>query len=46
MVIALVVGTSVKSIVGLGWRHVTTELGSTAVILVVVTGGLLMMKSF
>jgi uncharacterized integral membrane protein (TIGR00698 family) len=41
---ALGLGTSVKTIMGLGWRHITTALGSTAVILVVVTGGLLLMR--
>ncbi len=29
---ALGLGTSVKTIVALGWRHITTVLGSTAVI--------------
>ena len=37
---ALGLGTSIKTIIGLGWRHVTTVLGSTAVIFVIVTGGL------
>jgi uncharacterized membrane protein YadS len=37
---ALGLGTSVQTIAGLGWRHITTVLGATAVILVVVTGGL------
>ena len=41
---ALGLGTSVKTIIGLGWRHITTVLGSTAVIFVVVTGGLLLMR--
>ena len=41
---ALGLGTSVKTIVGLGWRHITTVLGSTAVIFLVVTGGLLLMR--
>ena len=31
---ALGLGTSVKTIIGLGWRHVTTVLGATAVIFV------------
>ena len=31
---ALGLGTSVKTIVGLGWRHITTVLGATAVIFV------------
>jgi uncharacterized membrane protein YadS len=37
---ALGLGTSVQTIAGLGWRHITTVLGATAVILIVVTGGL------
>ncbi len=41
---ALGLGTSVKTIVGLGWRHITTVLGSTAVIFAIVTGGLLLMR--
>ena len=41
---ALGLGTSVKTIVGLGWRHITTVLGATAVIFVVVTGGLVLMR--
>lgn len=35
-------GTSVETILGLGWRHLTTVLGTTAVIFVVVSGGLLL----
>jgi len=41
---ALGLGTSIKTIIGLGWRHITTVLGSTAVIFVIVTGGLLLMR--
>jgi len=41
---ALGLGTSIKVIVDLGWRHVTTILGTSAVILVVVTGGLLFLR--
>jgi uncharacterized integral membrane protein (TIGR00698 family) len=41
---ALGLGTSVKTIIGLGWRHITTALGATAVIFVVVTGGLLLLR--
>ena len=41
---ALGLGTSVKTIIGLGWRHITTVLGATAVILVIVTGGLVLMR--
>jgi uncharacterized integral membrane protein (TIGR00698 family) len=37
---ALGLGTSIKTIFGLGWRHITTVLGATAVIFIVVTGGL------
>jgi uncharacterized membrane protein YadS len=38
---ALGLGTSIKTIVGLGWRHITTVLGTTVVIFAIVTGGLL-----
>jgi uncharacterized integral membrane protein (TIGR00698 family) len=41
---ALGLGTSIKTIAGLGWRHITTVLGATAVIFVMVTGGLLLMR--
>jgi uncharacterized integral membrane protein (TIGR00698 family) len=41
---ALGLGTSIQTIIGLGWRHITTVLGSTAVIFVIVTGGLLLMR--
>jgi uncharacterized integral membrane protein (TIGR00698 family) len=41
---ALGLGTSVKTIISLGWRHITTVLGATAVIFAVVTGGLLLMR--
>jgi uncharacterized integral membrane protein (TIGR00698 family) len=41
---ALGLGTSIKMIVGLGWRHITTVLGATAVILVMVTGGLWLLR--
>jgi uncharacterized integral membrane protein (TIGR00698 family) len=37
---ALGLGTSVTSIIALGWRHIATVLGTTAVILVIVTAGL------
>jgi uncharacterized integral membrane protein (TIGR00698 family) len=40
---ALGLGTSVSSIVALGWRHIATVLGTTAVIFTVVTGGLLLL---
>ena len=39
---ALGLGTSVSSIIALGWRHIATVLGTTAVIFVVVTGGLML----
>jgi uncharacterized integral membrane protein (TIGR00698 family) len=39
---ALGLGTSIRTIVGLGWRHIATVLGATTVIFVVVTGGLLL----
>ena len=41
---ALGLSTSVKTIIGLGWRHIATVFGTTVVILVVVTGGLLLMR--
>jgi uncharacterized integral membrane protein (TIGR00698 family) len=41
---ALGLGTSIKTIIGLGWRHITTVLGSTAVIFAIVTGGLLLIR--
>jgi hypothetical protein len=34
----------VKTIIGLGWRHITTVLGTTAVIFAIVTGGLLLVR--
>jgi uncharacterized integral membrane protein (TIGR00698 family) len=41
---ALGLGTSIKTIIALGWRHIATVLGSTAVIFVIVTGGLVLMR--
>jgi len=41
---ALGLGTSVATIIGLGWRHVATVVASTAVIFVLVTGCLLLAK--
>ncbi|MGC1959328.1 MAG: putative sulfate exporter family transporter, partial [Pseudolabrys sp.] len=41
---ALGLGTSVKTIIGLGWRHITTVLGASAIIFAVVTGGLLLAR--
>jgi uncharacterized membrane protein YadS len=40
---ALGLGTSLPAIAALGWRHVATVLGTTAVILAVVTAGLMAM---
>jgi hypothetical protein len=31
-------------LIGLGWRHIATVLGTTAVIFAVVTGGLVLMR--
>ena len=42
---ALGLGTSIRTIIGLGWRHITTVLGTTIVIFAVVTGGLLLMRA-
>jgi uncharacterized integral membrane protein (TIGR00698 family) len=42
---ALGLGTSVQTIVALGWRHIATVFGSTVVILGVVTGGLLLIHA-
>lgn len=41
---ALGLGTSVSTVVGLGWRHVATVVASTAVIFTLVTGFLLLEK--
>jgi uncharacterized integral membrane protein (TIGR00698 family) len=41
---ALGLGTSIATIVALGWRHVATVLATTAVIFALVTGGLLLVK--
>jgi uncharacterized integral membrane protein (TIGR00698 family) len=41
---ALGLGTSVKTIIGLGWRHITTVLGATSVVFAIVTAGLLLMR--
>jgi uncharacterized integral membrane protein (TIGR00698 family) len=40
---ALGLGTSLASIVALGWRHIATVLGTTVVIFVIITGGLLLL---
>jgi uncharacterized membrane protein YadS len=42
---SLGLSTSVRAIIALGWRHVATALGTTLVILVVVTEGLLLMRA-
>jgi uncharacterized membrane protein YadS len=44
-VAALGLATSAKAFIDLGWRHLITALGTTAVILVIVTGGLLLMHA-
>ena len=41
---ALGLGTSIKTIARLGWRHTASVLGSTIVILAVVTAGLALMR--
>lgn len=41
---ALGLGTSIKTIAGLGWRHIASVLGTTIVILVIVTAGLTLMR--
>jgi uncharacterized integral membrane protein (TIGR00698 family) len=41
---ALGLGTSFTAIRALGWRHVATTIGTTLVILVLVTGGLMAMR--
>jgi uncharacterized integral membrane protein (TIGR00698 family) len=41
---ALGLGTSLAAIAALGWRHVATVIGTTLVILVVVTAGLMMLR--
>ena len=41
---ALGLTTSVKAIIGLGWRHVAVVLGATAVVLVIMTGGLALLQ--
>jgi len=38
---ALGLGTSISAIIALGWRHVLTVIGTTAVIFVIVTAGLM-----
>ncbi len=40
---ALGLGTSVAAIAALGWRHIATVVGTTLVILIVITGGLVIL---
>jgi uncharacterized membrane protein YadS len=40
---ALGLGTSLTAITALGWRHIATVLGTTLVIFVIVTGGLVIL---
>jgi uncharacterized membrane protein YadS len=40
---ALGLGTSITAIAALGWRHVATVIGTTLVILLVVTAGLMLL---
>jgi uncharacterized integral membrane protein (TIGR00698 family) len=41
---ALGLGTSLTAIAALGWRHVATVIGTTLVILAIVTGGLTLLR--
>lgn len=41
---ALGLGTSIRTMIGLGWRHAASILGTTGVILAIVTGGLLLAR--
>ena len=41
---ALGLGTSLTAVAGLGWRHVATVIGTTLVILMTATAGLLMLR--
>jgi uncharacterized integral membrane protein (TIGR00698 family) len=41
---ALGLGTSLTAIAALGWRHIATVIGTTLVILVVVTAGLMILR--
>jgi uncharacterized membrane protein YadS len=40
---ALGLGTSLAAIAALGWRHIATLMVTTAIIVVIVTGGLLVL---
>lgn len=42
---ALGLGTSIRTIIALGWRHIANALAATAVMFVVVTGGLLLLRA-
>jgi len=42
---ALGLSTSVRTILGLGWRHIITVVATTVVILVSVTAGLLVIQA-
>jgi uncharacterized membrane protein YadS len=41
---ALGLGTSLTAIAALGWRHVATVTGTTLIILVAVTAGLMVLR--
>lgn len=41
---ALGLGTSFAALAKIGWRHIVTLIGTTAVILIVVTGGLILIR--
>ncbi len=42
---ALGLTTSMKAILQLGWRHIVVTLGTTAILLIVVTGGLAVLRT-
>ena len=41
---ALGLGTSLTAVASLGWRHIATVMGTTMVILIIVTAGLLVVR--
>jgi uncharacterized membrane protein YadS len=41
---ALGLATSVKAIIGLGWRHMAVVLGASVVVLAIMTGGLALLQ--
>ena len=43
---ALGLGTSLTAVAALGWRHIATLTVTTAIVLVIVTGGLLALGQF